>query len=244
MKILKNKLNDVFYFTNIVIHLFNNNYILMEGLTEYRERQKILFYQKKQEEEKKTRLANIQNKYKDILEFDPIKRSNCRIVNFLKKHFFIKPKNISQLDIDEIPPLFRYRCYVYDIISELETIDEIYQMQLKNINDDDDEIFKDTIKESLLDEKNKMLTHLFASQTTTKYPVLIDLRIYGSDTSTPIYFNDNMYYLDEITRKKISKIYNKVNPSTLIGEKFNQMIEHSKALCATFHADLETTIEK
>lgn len=214
----------------------------MDGLAEYRERQKMLFYKKKEDEARQIRLEHIKNKYKDILEFDPIKRSNYRIVNFLKKHFFIKPINTSQIDIDDIPSFFRYRCYVYDIESEIRAIEDLYESRLNIIDEDDEELFKESLKESLLNEKNKFITDLLNSSTVIKLPILIDLQIYGTDPKTPIYFNDKMYYLNESTRKKISIAFEKINPSSLRGEKFKQMIEHSKALCETYKKDIETII--
>jgi hypothetical protein len=200
----------------------------MEGILEYRAKHKLLF-------EKKNRQEYLKNKYAQLIELDPIRCAVGRIVKFVKKYLLIAPINIDSAKISEISGIFRFRCYVYDIDCELSSIQETFSSQIEAISCcDEDYDVKQIMKESLAIDKNILMQQLLESNSMIKYPVMLDLQIYGIDPNAYVFFNDNKYIIDDFTRIKMINIYNRVNPYTLTGEKFIQMLNHSKALCLSF----------
>ena len=59
--------------------------------------------------ERHQKIQAFQQKYKDLLEFDPIQRSAYRITGFVKRHMFQIPVNITEDQLESIPGTYRYR---------------------------------------------------------------------------------------------------------------------------------------
>ena len=173
------------------------------------------------------RRMRLQNKYSKLLEFDPIKRSNYRIVNFVKRHFLIKPVNISEEDYHLIPPIYRFRCYLFKT-DELDIIEQMFTMQMQDIINFEN-IEPDVIEiqlESLKMEYQKCTCD--AKQRAAKIPVMIDLRIYGDEPNSPISIGSEFFVLDEPTKEKIRSSYKKIIGCEM--DKIQRIINWSKAL--------------
>lgn len=213
------------------------------GLAEYRAMQKMKFEKKAKEADdklkKEMRKEYLKIKYANLIELDFTKRMATRIVRFMKKYLFINPININHDDIEKIPGIFRFRCYVYDNDSRIDEIEHTFIEQLDVITCcGEDAETTQILRESLLIDKNTKLQKLLASNSIMKYSIMLDLQIYGIDANFPVSINDKTYKLDDFTKEKLKIAFNKINPSSLNGEKFIQMINHSKALCATYMNDV------
>lgn len=187
----------------------------MDQLASYRAEQRLKY-------EKKQRMEQINNKYKDLLEFDPIKRSASRIVNCAKRYFKNrKPINENSLDI--IPGIFRIRFPV----TELNTLSNDIQKDLFN---------------SLTNEQDHLMKEALIQSFKNTYPVLywvvLDLREYGTkfshskDENVPIYLPelDIELYLMPDQIQKVIDVWNQLNPDFPAGIRFQQMVEASKSL--------------
>lgn len=81
------------------------------------------------------------------------------------------------------------------------------------------EISKDSIQESqniLIDEDG--------------FYICLDLRYYGPNPDQPIYYNDLPYYLSLNQMEKVKKLWNKIDPNTTTGTKYQQDQEYFKCL--------------
>lgn len=176
------------------------------------------------------RRHQIKFKYSKLLELDPIKRANYRIIGFIKRHYLIQPSNILPEQVSEIPPEYRFRCWLYDS-DEISLINQFFDSLVAE-QSRDDKYLADVIKLSLEDEKNKQIECIKIG--ALKVPIMIDLRIYGENPNMPIMFNDNMRILDDDTQKYLVKSWNKVKDGLQV-ERFKQMLAWSKTL-ARFYA--------
>lgn len=195
----------------------NNNVITTTGLEEYRKRQDFLF--------------KLKRKYSTLLELDKNKRNEWILTNFVKKHFLIPTYNLTTEEIKLIPSIYRYRCYLYEFNeNEMLELDTMCEDQMNLIRNEFDREIKTVLLESLLEERKKKIDQLRKSTNTQKIPIMLDLRIYGNDPTLPICFEDKVFELDDITKDKIKIAYSKVDERTHQGQKFIQMLNHSKIL--------------
>jgi hypothetical protein len=171
------------------------------------------------------RAQQIKFKYSKLLVFDPIKRANYRIVGFVKRHYLITPINILPEQVSDIPPEYRFRCWLYDS-DEIFLIEQFFESLVVEQSGDDKDLAS-VIRMSLEDDKKKQIDCVTIG--ATKVPVMIDLRIYGENPNIPIMFNDKMRMLDSTTQKNIVKSWDKVKDGLQI-ERFRQMLSWSKTL--------------
>jgi len=165
-----------------------------------------------------------------LLELDPMKRTIYRIIGFIKRHYLMQPINILPEQVSEIPPEYRFRCWLYDS-DEIFAINQFFDSLVAE-QSGDDKYLADVIKLSLEDEKKKQI-ECFKTEDS-RVPVMVDLRIYGENPNTPVMFNDKMRILDDDTQKYIVKSWNKVKDGLQV-ERFRQMLAWSKTL-AKFYA--------
>lgn len=204
--------------------------MMNNGINEYRYKQSFLH---------KMRL-----KYSNMIELDRIKRSVGRIVHFCKKNVLYEPCNISDDEVKKIPGIFRFRCYVYDIEEESKLLNEIFLTQAAIINTEQNEEIKQVLLNSLTSEINKQKECLRNSKTSLKYPIMLDLRDYMSETNDllleiNIFFDDKLFMLDKETVKRLHCECDKVNKKNLKYERYVQMLNHSKALSKTYALDIQ-----
>jgi len=199
---------------------------LQKGLQEYRDIQK-----RKNDEEIK--LEKIKLKYKDMLELDKTKRSAHQLTRFIRRKLLFHPINLSDDEIMQIPGIYRFRCYVY-CNDELDTLNELHEIQKQIIENEHDLSMKNIMKISLEGEYLKKYNTIIKSPLTIKYPIMLDLRIYGEATDMPIQVLDKIIFLDTMTKERIKNKYLLINPNTIMGERFNQLIEWSKEVSKSF----------
>jgi hypothetical protein len=223
----------------------------MNELQSYRNRQATLY--------------NLKQKYSKLLDFDKISRSANRICNFIKKYVLFDVCNISDEQLHEINGIYRYRCYVYDIdICEIDNVNAIVNAQIESLSYDEnndldvdldiglsddsdtnkrkkidiDDINRESYISLIFDERRMRMDNLTNSSTTIKYPVLLDLQLYGPNIDMGVYIGDKSCYLKEDTKLKIKKAYAKTSMESITGERFHQMIQYSKVLRDTYVNDI------
>jgi len=172
----------------------------MDQLADYRKKRQL-------EYEKKTRLKDIETKYKTLLILDPTKRANARIISYAKRHYFKQPVNIDQNIIDKIPGIYRFRCSIYIVDNSTSCSDEV--------------------------DFSAPCTYTVHSDL--QMSVLVDLRIYGSYPSLPLMINNVEYLLPQHEQEKIKDIWNKINPDNTNGLRFQQYIDYTKAMCRAYN---------
>jgi len=189
-----------------------------DQLNKYRKEQQILY--------------NFRTKYSKLIELNNEKRKSWNFTNFFRKRLFYD--TVNKID-DEIDGIFRFRCYAYELDDEmymsLKSLLDIFNDQMHIISIENDSELKSILSSSLEIEKEHQINSLISTSKLIKVPVIFDMRLYESCSDKPINIDGKMYYLDINTQKKLKMEYNKVNIVNLSGEKFIQMIKHSKALC-------------
>lgn len=186
-------------------------------LQEYRKKQNLLF--------------NLKKKYSVLLELNKNKRYEWILTNFAKKRILFSVCNMSNEEIKEIPSIYRYRCYLYEPNQvELFNLNCLFESQMEIIKNENDRELKEILLETLIETRKKQMNELLKAPQTQKIPIMLDLRIYGNDPTLPIIFEEKIYELDELTKVNIKLTYDKVNESTHTGQRFRQMINHSKIL--------------
>lgn len=179
-------------------------------------------------------MFNFREKYSKLIEINREKRSLERIINFVKRYILLNPVNISESEIRMIPSLFRFRCYVYDVSEEAKKIDDDYSEQLKHISDENDIITQEILRESLEIDRQVKIFDIYKSKNIIKYPILLDLTLYGYDQSILVNVNGILYNLDEQTKQRIRTEFSKIDTSSIKGQKFEQLIRHSRAVVGAF----------
>lgn len=185
----------------------------------------------KQKHEKVTLLAKIKDKYANLLDFNKERRSIYRIQNYIKRHLFKQPFNLMKEEIDDIPGIYRYRTII-NSNEEEENINEmfnLYYLELENIEDPD---IKKVQKMHIDEQKKDILSKM--ESISKKYPILIDLRIYGMEPNTPVYIDGKIYMLSEFDKINVKTIFDKINEHNLNGERYLQMLNWSKELCSIY----------
>jgi hypothetical protein len=158
---------------------------------------------KQYEYEKKIRLEEIKEKYSNLLIINKVLLSVVRIQRYLRRHFFHEP--INKDIIEEIPGLYCLRC-------------KITQLNMIDFYDEKDDNMIISLMESLnINELNN-------------FWIMIDLRIYGENSSLPIYIHDTPYYLSHQQKFKIYNIWNKINPNTRNGLLYKQNLDYQRSV--------------
>lgn len=173
------------------------------------------------------KMMHIKYKYSTLLELDNNKRRKYKLLHFFKKHYLITPLNMSYEEYKYIPSIYRYRCYIYDS-EELSNIKYMHELLVQEYSN-----YEEQTSDALIDIANIEYSEKYniSKLTANKIPIMIDLRIYGETPTLEINFNDTTYYLDSNTQQHIIKLYEKIKPDSISAERFEQMIEWSKALC-------------
>jgi hypothetical protein len=191
------------------------------------------------------RRQHLKCKYRDELEFDKIKRSNSRIVRFCKKRYLRNPVNITDKEINDIPPKYRYRIkisainqYTPDVINEI--TNNYNDDAIKNLLTNDIQFSNDdNLNKSLLESMNVYTCKKYLDDldpTFASFCILIDLRIYAELDDIPVCHLDNLYYFTKQQQNEIKKRYNLVNETTEIGLRFQKVLNYAKALSQTYMA--------
>jgi hypothetical protein len=166
-------------------------------------------------------------KYAKLIEFDKTKRTVGRIQSFIKKKVLYDVVNMCKEDIDLIPGIYRFRFHMPKL-DDLDLINQMYDTQLNELVSIHDIQIRNVRKMEIEDERNSILSCML--QTATYVPVIVDIRIYGMDTSIPININGHMYSIPDVHREKITSLYNKLNEESTFGIRFRQMLSASKAI--------------
>lgn len=173
----------------------------------------------------------LKTKYSKLLEFNKQTRDEWRLTNFVKKYVLFNVCNFSESEINEISGIYRFRCHVYEYDEiELSEINQSYEIQKDAIDTETDQQLKQILQLSLEDEKTKQIKNLSKSKKTIKLPVMIDLRVYGPNPDIPICIGDKIFYFDDKTKTNIERSFNLINPNSLSGDRFCQMLNVSKIL--------------
>lgn len=189
----------------------------LDQISSYREEQKLKYEKKKREE-------YIRDKYQQFAEYDPIKRAARIITNAMKKHLLPTPINLDTLAT--IPGQFRFKLQV----TELNTYPlEIQKDIFNNITKGYDHTTSKTLLQSLKESYVSL------------YWIVIDLRIYGPCPEISIYLTelDQMLYLTEDQINKIKSIWINLDPETVNGIRFQQMLDSSKTLAVLYKLSKE-----
>lgn len=194
----------------------NNN----NGMLEYKQKQALKHY--------------LIKKYSKLLEFNKEVRDSWRLTNFIKKKVLFNVFNLTENEINSIPPIFRFRCYITELnesdVNEINEINEAFEIQMEAIKFENDSEIKQILLSSLMEEKSKQLCEIRKSNKSIKIPIMLDLSVYGPNPDIPVYFGDKLYELDETTKINITRSYSLTNPSTITGQRFTQMLNESKIL--------------
>lgn len=177
-------------------------------------------------------LYNFKQKYSKLIEINDVKRKNWNFTNFFRKRILYD--TVNKID-DDVDGIFRFRCYAYvttdDFCSKFRTILEVYNDQLHTVDLEDDIEIKNILKSTLEAEKDHQIKLLIESSNLLKQPVIFDMRLYESCSDKPINIDGKFYYLGINEQNRLKNSFNKVNITSLSGEKIVQMIKHSRALC-------------
>jgi len=178
----------------------------------------LIRYEKRQEYLRKTWLPTFFLKYSKI--FDKKNRIIEKFIRFIRETYFKPVCNLTQTEINDIPPIYRYRLSLTDanLLNEIEdsliTEDQILEYSLMEYEKEYNKNIQKTLNESI----------------NQKYNVLIDLRIYGPNPDIPIIINELIFYLDNKQKIDLIKQWNKVNPDTTSGHIYIQKLEFYKSL--------------
>jgi hypothetical protein len=118
---------------------------------------------------------------------------------------------------------------LYDAV-ELRELDLIFNEDMKSIENESDDYLKNAMIYSIKDLQKTKFIKIIQECKITKIPIIINLSIHGYNPDIPIFYNNIIYQLDEFTKDKIKETFERINPNTLKGERFYQMINHSKIL--------------
>ena len=203
----------------------------MDEIRKYREEQK-----RKYEAIKK--IERVKDKYTGMFEFNKHKLSNYRIVKFLRKKYLKEPINLSEKELRDIPSIYRFRCYAYDIDDEIKSIKEMFDIERTNIQINESvPLMRKRALEDLDIQEKIHLCELIHSSHANKIYVIIDLRIYGAFNDIPFTFMGKVYHFNELTRQKITKAFNKIKPDSYVGDRFQQFIAFTRAIVKTYVND-------
>ena len=106
-------------------------------------------------------------------------------------------------------------------------MDEINQFKFinnKTIDDSED-------KPNFIDNNNNNLDNLDKDpENLNELWLVIDIRNFYKNPDQPLLINDKVYYLSVYQINKLKMLYNKVNPETPSGIKYQQDLEYYKSI--------------
>lgn len=194
------------------------------------EEEKKIEEEKRAIEAKKAREQYLKDKYSKLIVLDYIQRSAARIQSFVKRYVF----KTTYINNEKIPGIFRKRMPITELnLLDSETqklIDETSPIDMFN-DDDMNADIRDILKESLKDSIKK----------TTNYPiigyVMVDMRLYGNIPELQFYIQElnQQCTFTHDQQSYLKHLWNKINPETIDGLRFNQMIDASKELVLLFN---------
>lgn len=188
----------------------------------------LLAYRRNQQN--KFRLLEIGKKYADLIRWLFLKKEQKApyiITIFIRRKILVTP--INEVD-DSIPGLFRLRCHVYDQ-ALVAMINENHLLRTLEIENESNTDVRNIMMQTYIQDTTKFLKE----NSQISYLVVIDLRIYGLDPDIPIMIENDLFQMDSFTKQKIVDSYNRINPVTISGERYQQMINWSKALCQAYN---------
>jgi hypothetical protein len=170
------------------------------------------------------RRQQLKLKYSKLLTFNKAERVGHILTNFFRRKYFIEPINLTPDEIKLIPPMFRYRCYIYET-DELDLMNQMYDMQLADISENYDGDVMQAMTLSIEHERKNLVNQI--KHSAQKIPVMVDLRIWGKCPDIPVEFNGECFTLDQQTQLDIVKSYNKISNDVLC-DRFEQFINWTK----------------
>ncbi|ARF09708.1 hypothetical protein Indivirus_2_87 [Indivirus ILV1] len=118
-------------------------------------------------------------------------------------------------------------------------INQVMQESLKEYNEYYKNSIKNTINESIINNTNldydeyflnKAISESLEHETYDTFCLVIDIRDFHTNPSQPLMINDVPYYLSSNQIEQLQKLWNKVNPDTSAGMKFQQDLAYQKGL--------------
>jgi hypothetical protein len=201
----------------------------MNDITVYRQKQAFRHY--------------LSTKYSKLLEFNKKTRSEWILTNFARKKILFNVCNMSESEINEIEGIYRFRCYIIEFDEiELFELNEFFNTQMESIHFEPDEEIKNILLKSLMDERIVQMHNLGKSKKSLRIPIMLDLRLYGQNPDIPFYFGDKVYELDGFTKANIARSFGLVNPTSVTGERYKQMLNESKIIRDSYFNELHPTI--
>lgn len=189
-------------------------------------------------------LYNLKKKYSSLIELNKYQRNAYVLQNFFKKYILTPVCNLTKEEISMISGKYRMRCdaiYLNDDLKMIyDNINSDYHEKVCQANKENNSELKKIILESALTYKNDFIQSLFTSSANIKLHIMIDLTKYGINPDGKIYTNDSICYLDKINRERVKKAYDKINPETISGERFDQLLKCSKELCKFYNKKIST----
>ena len=192
---------------------------LSDSLSDYRNKHRILHA--------------FRTKYKNTFEYNQIQRNAYVIQNFIKRHILFSVDNMSNEEILKINGIDRFRCIVYHIpdhfLSDFLEIMDNYEHNKITCMAETDTCIKHLLLSTLNEDKKKYIDELIKTGQIKKIYIMLNLKIHTFGTIITI--NDKNCYISFETQELIKTNCNKINLETITGEKFIQMLNHSKILC-------------
>jgi len=153
-------------------------------------------------------------------EFNKTKLLYCKLQRFCRRRLFYN------LEAKDIPGIYRFHCYVYDIgvhtTTEIESLrsmlsDEFTDKELLSNLEQMMELEYDRLTESIKD-------HI------VKVPIVLDLREYMPVPKRFIVYKGENYRFDEQTKNRLRRQIEKVKSDSHSFDMFMQIINYSKAM--------------
>jgi hypothetical protein len=167
--------------------------------------------------EKHLREKYLHEKIKKFAESSPTERAANVINKAIRKHLLPIPINADALP--SIPGHFRQRLQMTEINTfPLEIQKEIFNNATQGNDANTSKAIIDSLKESY----------------APLYCVVIDLRIYGLCPEMGISESDQMLYLTEDQINKTKNAWDRVNPDTPNGIRFQQLLDSSRTLATLY----------
>jgi len=163
---------------------------------------------------------------------------SCKIIQrFARKYILYNVMNIDNYQIDEIPGVYRYRTKIMNCIDTIE-IDLMIDQQLKDVETIKDPDIKAVEKLKLEDFRQSMIGEIKKLNQTAgilDIPIMVDLRIYGDESSMKVNVNGTLYDIPQLEQDRIKLTYRKVNENEVEGHRFHQMLNWSKQMVKIYN---------
>jgi hypothetical protein len=177
-------------------------------------------------------------KYKEKICLNPTDRAAFRIQYFAKKYFYRPLINLSNKEQSLIPNKYLLRLKFTKANKEkpvqiqnqtnanISDIDKIYNAELEQAIQQSLQFDNDFAK------TNKLIANDDSNNIEDFY-VGVDLREYSKTPYNPFsIFYPNDYYLTFQQVEYVRRLWNRINPDTENGKRFEQELKYGRALCA------------